>query len=126
VAGSPHPDEWPAALFVYGLLRPGCLSWPLVAPHAAGAPAPVTVDGTVHDTCRGYPALRPGTGGRVPGWLVPLRDPASALPGLDAYEGRAYRRERLATSQGHPAWTYVWNGPVSGMPVLPSGWPAAS
>jgi gamma-glutamylcyclotransferase (GGCT)/AIG2-like uncharacterized protein YtfP len=126
VVGAPHPDEWPAALFVYGLLQPGSPSWPLVAPHAAGESRRVTVDGTVHDTGLGYPALLPGTGRRVPGWIVPLRDPVAALPDLDAYEGAAYRRVRLATSAGRPAWTYAWNGPVEGMPELPEGWPAAS
>jgi gamma-glutamylcyclotransferase (GGCT)/AIG2-like uncharacterized protein YtfP len=126
VVGAPRPDSWPAALFVYGLLQPGARSWSLVAPHAAGEPVRVTVDGTVHDTGRGYPALRPGTGLRARGWLVPLRDPVAALPVLDAYEGPAYRRVRLATSDARPAWTYVWDGPVSGMPALADGWPVAS
>ena len=27
VIGAPHPDEWPDALFAYGLLQPGQISW---------------------------------------------------------------------------------------------------
>jgi hypothetical protein len=40
VVGAPHPDEWPGALFTYGLLRPGQPAWDRVAPHAAGEPRP--------------------------------------------------------------------------------------
>lgn len=123
VAGAPHPDQWPAALFVYGLLQPGCPSWHLVAPHVAGEPHRATVDGSVLDTGRGYPALRPGTGERAPGWLVPLRDPAAVLPALDAYEGRQYQRTRLATAGGSACWTYVWAGGDHGLHRLPGGWP---
>jgi gamma-glutamylcyclotransferase (GGCT)/AIG2-like uncharacterized protein YtfP len=126
VTGAPHPDEWPAALFVYGLLQPGGPSWPLVAPHAAGEAARTTVDGTVHDTGRGYPALRTGTGERAPGWVVPLRDPAAVLPRLDEYEGRDYRRVRLAGPEGRAVWAYSWEGPTDGMHTLPNGWLAAS
>jgi gamma-glutamylcyclotransferase (GGCT)/AIG2-like uncharacterized protein YtfP len=126
VTGAPHPDEWPAALFVYGLLQPGGPSWHLVEPHAAGQPARATVDGTVLDTGRGYPALRPGTGGRAPGWVVPLRDPVAALPGLDDYEGRDYRRVRLAAPDRRPVWAYTWDGPTAGMPTLANGWPPGS
>jgi len=119
VVGAPHPDEWPAAVFVYGLLQPGRVSWPLVAPHAAGEPRRATVDGTVHDTDRGRPALRPGTGGRAPGWLVPLRDPADLLPALDAHAGPRYRRRRLVADDGTPCWTYAGTGPAAGLCVLP-------
>jgi gamma-glutamylcyclotransferase (GGCT)/AIG2-like uncharacterized protein YtfP len=126
VAGAPHPDEWPAALFVYGLLQPGGPSWRLVAPHAAGEATRATVAGTVHDTGRGYPALRPGTAGRAPGWVVPLRDPAAALPRLDDYEGRDYRRVRLAAPEGRAVWAYAWEGPEDGMRPLPGGWPPTS
>lgn len=122
VTGTPHADEWPAALFVYGLLRPGALSWSLVAPHAAGAPYAATVDATVHDTGLGYPALRRGTGGRAPGWVVPVRDPAAVLPALDAYEGGQYRRERVITTDGTVCWAYVWAGPFDGLAALPAGW----
>jgi gamma-glutamylcyclotransferase (GGCT)/AIG2-like uncharacterized protein YtfP len=126
VVGAPRPDEWPAALFVYGLLQPTGPSWHLLAPHAAGAPRRAAVDGTVHDTGRGYPALRAGTGGHAPGWLVPLREPAAALPGLDAYEGPAYQRVRVVTLDGERCWVYVWAGSTDGLCPLPGGWPPAS
>lgn len=109
VVGAPHPDEWPAALFVYGLLQPGHRSWPLVAPHAAGDPRPAAVEGTVDDTGRGHPALRRGTG-CAPGWVVPVRDPVALLPALDRYEGGEYRRERVVTADGTVCWSWVWAG----------------
>jgi gamma-glutamylcyclotransferase (GGCT)/AIG2-like uncharacterized protein YtfP len=125
VTGDPHPDEWPAALFTYGLLQPGCRSWGMVAPHAAGEPQRATVDGTVLDTGRGYPALRPATGVRAPGWVVPLRDPAALLPALDDYEGAEYRRVRLPVSPGQrSSWGYVWAGAADGLRRLPGGWPS--
>jgi gamma-glutamylcyclotransferase (GGCT)/AIG2-like uncharacterized protein YtfP len=123
VDGPPHPDEWPASLFVYGLLQPGRRSWSLVARHAAGPPRPVTVAGSVHDTGRGYPALLPGDG-RVPGWVVPLRDPATALPGLDRYEGPEYARVRLTVpSDGTVSWVYLWRSATADLVPLPAGWP---
>ncbi|HLU54525.1 MAG TPA: gamma-glutamylcyclotransferase family protein [Pseudonocardia sp.] len=122
VVGAPHPDEWPATIFVYGLLQPGQRSWPLVEPHRAGPPRPASVAGTVYDTGLGYPALRCGGGGRAPGWLVPVRDPAALLPRLDAYEGSQYRRERLVTTDGTICWAYVWQGPSGGLRPLPAGW----
>lgn len=121
VDGGPNPDEWPATLFAYGLLQPGQPSWPLVTPHAAGEARRARVVGTVYDTGRGYPALRPGTG-TAPGWAVPLRDPATLLPTLDAYEGPGYRRVRLRTRAGAVCWAYAWRGPVAGMQRLPGGW----
>jgi gamma-glutamylcyclotransferase (GGCT)/AIG2-like uncharacterized protein YtfP len=122
VAGAPHGDEWPSAIFVYGLLQPGQVSWRLVAPHRAGEPRPASVDGVVYDTGLGYPALRRGTEGRAPGWLVPVRNPAALLPTLDAYEGSQYRRERLVTSDGTLCWSYVWTAPFDGFRPLPAGW----
>lgn len=124
VHGEPHPDEWPAALFAYGLLQPGCPSWHRVAAHADGEPHRGAVDGTVLDTGLGYPALLPGTGDRAPGWLVPLRDPAAVLRALDDYEGVEYRRVRLAAAPGRQScWAYAWSGPSGGMTSLAAGWP---
>jgi gamma-glutamylcyclotransferase (GGCT)/AIG2-like uncharacterized protein YtfP len=122
VAGAPHPDEWPAALFVYGLLQPGGPSWSLVAPHSAGDPRRTTVDGAVYDTGFGYPALRRGSAGRAPGWLVPVREPATLLPALDEYEGSQYRRERVVAADGTVCWSYVWAAPFDGLRPLPTGW----
>jgi gamma-glutamylcyclotransferase (GGCT)/AIG2-like uncharacterized protein YtfP len=122
VVGAPHPDEWPAALFVYGLLQPGGPSWSLVAPHAADDPRRASVDGAVYDTGFGYPALRRGTGGRAPGWLVRVRDPAALLPALDEYEGSQYRRERVVAADGTVCWSYVWAAPFDGFRPLPAGW----
>jgi gamma-glutamylcyclotransferase (GGCT)/AIG2-like uncharacterized protein YtfP len=122
VTGAPHPDEWPSALFVYGLLQPGCPSWPLVAPHTTGEPRRTTVAGTVHDTGLGYPALRRAAGERAPGWFVPIREPARLLPVLDEYEGSRYRRDRLVTAHGAVCWSYVWTGSGNGLRPLPDGW----
>lgn len=123
VSGTPEPDEWPAALFVYGLLRPGAVSWPRVARHVAGPPRRAVAPGTVYDTGRGYPALVPGAGPGAPGWVVPIRDPATALPGLDDYEGPEYRRLRITVGDGTVCWAWAWRGPVAGMTMLPGGFP---
>jgi gamma-glutamylcyclotransferase (GGCT)/AIG2-like uncharacterized protein YtfP len=115
VTGAPHPDEWPAALFGYGLLQPGRSGWPLVAPHAAGPGRPARARGRRYDTGLGWPAMLLGTGPDVPGTVTPLLDPARLLPVLDEYEGADYRRVRL-TLPPDPAgdsavtWAYVWTG----------------
>jgi gamma-glutamylcyclotransferase (GGCT)/AIG2-like uncharacterized protein YtfP len=113
VAGAPRPDEWPAALFAYGLLQPGQVGWRLVAPHAGGgAPVPAAVPGAVYDTGEGWPAMLPATDRTVAGTLIPLADPVSALPVLDGYEGPDYRRVRVVVpGTGTPAWAYIWVGP---------------
>lgn len=124
VRGDPHPDEWPAALFTYGLLQPGQESWRLVGPHAAGGARPARVPGTVLDTGRGWPAWLPGESGTVPGTVVPLRDPATILPELDAYEGPDYERIRVVVpADGTVCWAYAWRSPTAGFTPLPDGWP---
>jgi gamma-glutamylcyclotransferase (GGCT)/AIG2-like uncharacterized protein YtfP len=124
VRGAPHPDEWPAALFTYGLLQPGQPSWDLVAPHAAGRPRPARVAGTVLDTGRGYPAWLPAGPGHTSGAVVPLRDPAALLPALDDYEGPDYQRIRtVVPSDGTVCWAYAWRSATSGFAPLPAGWP---
>ncbi|MDN5861496.1 MAG: gamma-glutamylcyclotransferase, partial [Pseudonocardia sp.] len=95
VTGAPEPDDWPAALFTYGLLGPGQPSWNLVAPHAAGPARPASAAGTVFDTGHGYPAWLPDADGVAPGCVVPLSDPAALLPALDRYEGPEYERVRV-------------------------------
>jgi gamma-glutamylcyclotransferase (GGCT)/AIG2-like uncharacterized protein YtfP len=113
--GAPNPDQWPDALFAYGLLQPSGHGWPLVAPHASGEHRPATVHGAVYDTGLGWPALLlDGPAGhatdRVAGTLITLRDPETALPVLDAYEGPDYRRVRVRPDNDSPAWAYVWQG----------------
>jgi gamma-glutamylcyclotransferase (GGCT)/AIG2-like uncharacterized protein YtfP len=115
VLGAPHPDEWPAALFTYGLLQPGRSGWHHVAPYAAGPPRPATVAGTVFDTGRGYPGWLPAGPGRTPGTVVPLRDPAALLPALDAFEGPEYRRVRVVVpDDGAVCWAFAWRSSTSG------------
>jgi gamma-glutamylcyclotransferase (GGCT)/AIG2-like uncharacterized protein YtfP len=118
VVGAPHPDQWPSALFSYGLLRPGRDGWRLVEPHVAGVPRLAHARGSVYDTGLGWPAMlldalepsQPNEAG-VPGVLIPLRDPAGLLPVLDEYEGHEYRRVRLVmASDGTVTWAYVWVG----------------
>lgn len=123
VHGPPHPDEWPAALFTYGLLMPGQPSWDLVAPYVAGGPRRVRVPGTLYDTGLGWPALVADVTSSVPGMLVPLRDPAALLPHLDVYEGPDYRRRRVTLAGGTVCWLYTWTAPTTGFRHLPGGWP---
>lgn len=124
VHGAPHADEWPPALFTYGLLMPGQRSWGLVAPHAAAPPRPARLPGTLYDTGRGFPALVLDGGGDTPGMLVTLRDPAGVLPALDAYEGPDYRRVRRTLADGTVCWVYAWTAATTGFRPLPAGWPA--
>ena len=122
VVGAPHPDQWPAALFAYGLLQPGQESWRLVGPHAAGLPRPAVVAGAVFDTGRGYPAWLPDRAGSTPGVIVALRDPAALLPGLDAYEGTEYERIRVTADDGTVCWAYAWRAATHGLRPLLAGW----
>ena len=124
VVGEPQPDEWPAALFAYGLLQPGQESWRLVGPHAVGPPRPATVPGAVLDTGRGWPAWLPDEPGHTPGKIVPLRDPEALLPVLDTYEGPDYQRIRVTVpADGTVCWAYAWRAPTIGFRLLPHGWP---
>ena len=142
VDGAPEPDDWPAAVFVYGTLQPGQPSWWLMAGHAVETRR-ATVAGWVGDTGHGYPALLPAGTGRVPGWVVRVRDPAALLRRLDHYEGPEYRRIRVAAVDGGPpvylagsdisvekarnsgtaCWTYAWAGQQDRLTALPAGWP---
>jgi gamma-glutamylcyclotransferase (GGCT)/AIG2-like uncharacterized protein YtfP len=111
VTGAPHPDQWPATLFGYGLLQPGRSGWPLVAPHAAGPGRAAHARGTRYDTGLGWPAMLLGEHPDVPGTLTPLRDPVGLLPALDEYEGPDYRRVRLTLPlDGAVTWAYAWVG----------------
>lgn len=133
VDSDPHPDDWPARLFVYGTLQPGASAWRVAQPWVGGEPRPGRLTGALYDTGRGYPALRLGDGqgrkdgqgladGQAPGWLLPLRSPAAALSELDDYE-REYDRVRVRLSDGTLCWTYVWRESIDGMPRLTNGWP---
>jgi gamma-glutamylcyclotransferase (GGCT)/AIG2-like uncharacterized protein YtfP len=123
VVGDPRPDDWPGPVFVYGTLQPTASAWHIARPWVGGEPRPNRLAGVLHDTGRGYPALRLD-GGDVPGWLLPLRSPAEALPELDDYESAAYERVRVRLADGTLCWTYLWREPVDGMSRLPAGWPA--
>lgn len=124
VVGPPDPGDWPAALFTYGLLRPGQPAWDLVAPHASGPAVPATVAGTLLDTGRGYPAWQPDGDGVTPGRLVPLRDPAALLPVLDRFEGPDYERVRVV-ADGRVCWAYAWRAATAGFRPLRHGWPSS-
>jgi len=121
VSGAPHPDEWPGAIFAYGLLQPGQISWERVRAHATGPARPTTVAGGVFDSGHGYPAWLPDAPGVTPGVVVPVRDPAALLPALDAYEGPEYERVR-AVAGGTVCWAYAWRGSREGLVPLPRGW----
>ncbi|MET0132180.1 MAG: gamma-glutamylcyclotransferase [Kibdelosporangium sp.] len=107
VDGDPVPEDFPARLFVYGTLRPGESAWELLAPWADGEPYRSSIRGSMFDTGFGYPGLLRGDG-EVSGWVVPLREPASALATLDSYEGDEYRRVRMTLPNGTVCWTYLW------------------
>lgn len=123
LVGTPHPDAWPARVFVYGLLMPGQSSWFRLGPHATGTPRPATLPGTVSDTGQGYPALALGEGPGVPGYVVELADPVAAFPGLDGYEGPEYRRVRVVLPDRTVCWAYLWVVGRDGHTALLSGWP---
>jgi gamma-glutamylcyclotransferase (GGCT)/AIG2-like uncharacterized protein YtfP len=124
VTGAPHPDEWPGALFAYGLLQPWQESWDLVRAHATGPPRRATVAGGVFDTGHGYPAWLPDTEGATPGVVVPVDDPAAMLPALDAYEGAEYERIRVVACAPDKTvcWAYAWRGDREELVALPDGW----
>jgi gamma-glutamylcyclotransferase (GGCT)/AIG2-like uncharacterized protein YtfP len=121
VTGTPHPDEWPGALFAYGLLQPGQVSWRRVQAHAVGPPRPATAAGGVFDTGRGFPAWLPDAPGTTPGVVVPVREPATLLPVLDDYEGPEYERVRVVAGET-VCWAYAWRGDRSELVALPDGW----
>ncbi len=106
VDGAPHPDEWPAALFLRDGPQPGR---PLPAGDVVGRPWRATVAGRWCDTGRGDPALLPDGRAGAAGWLVALRDPVPVLRRLDHDRGPAYRRVRVvATTDGNSQVTTCW------------------
>jgi gamma-glutamylcyclotransferase (GGCT)/AIG2-like uncharacterized protein YtfP len=124
VIGDPRADEWPAALFTYGLLQPGQVSWSLVAPFLAAPPRTARLHGQVQDTGRGYPAWLPDVPGTTPGSIVPLHNPAGLMKTLDEYEGPDYERIRVTVPEdGTICWAYAWRSPAENFAHLPHGWP---
>ncbi|HWM07110.1 MAG TPA: gamma-glutamylcyclotransferase family protein, partial [Actinophytocola sp.] len=121
VDGAPVPTQTPNRLFVYGTLQPGASHWPMLEPYAAAPPRRASLPGTLYDTGFGYPALRLGTGPGVSGWVVELIAPAALLSIVDEYEGKEYRRVRVALGD-ELAWTYVWIDPFDGMRALTAPW----
>ncbi|WP_092521803.1 gamma-glutamylcyclotransferase family protein [Actinopolyspora saharensis] len=91
-----------------------------------------TLPGVLYDTGRGYPAFvlerfpprpsrEPAERG-VPAEVYRLRDPRSALPVLDDYEGPEYERLVLDLDAERSCWVYVWRPPVEGMRRIFGGW----
>ncbi|WFG43350.1 gamma-glutamylcyclotransferase [Pseudonocardia alni] len=126
VDGVPVPEQWPSRVFVYGTLMPGRRAFGMLREHASGVlPQPVLLPtGGVADTGLGYPALTLDTGDGVPGWVVELADPETALAALDAYEGPEYARSRVVLGDGTVCWAWVWTAARDGHVPLPRGWPA--
>ena len=121
----PSADE-PGLLAVYGTLQQHGTAWPRLRPLVTGEPESITLPGTLYDTGRGYPALLLDGGPGVPAQLFALRDPATALPVIDDYEGPEYERAVLhlsaATCSPTRFWVYTWIASTAGLSRLPSGW----
>ena len=127
VTGRPEPDAWPSRVFVYGSLMPGQRAWPLAREHADPhvLPRPAFLPaGSVADTGHGYPALSLDGGTGVPGYVVELADPVTALPALDGYEGPEYERIRVVLDDGAVCWAWLWTAARDGHVPLPGGWAA--
>lgn len=125
VDGVPVPEQWPSRVFVYGTLMPGRRAFGMLRGHASDVlPQPVVLPtGGVADTGLGHPALTLDTGDGVPGWVVELADPVSALAALDSYEGPEYTRCRVVLDDGTVCWAWVWTAARDGHVPLPDGWP---
>jgi gamma-glutamylcyclotransferase (GGCT)/AIG2-like uncharacterized protein YtfP len=116
-------------LFVYGLLRPGRSGF-----HALGLARKCDIIG--RDRIHGrlyhlghYPGLRIGKRGIVHGDVIALRD-AETLAEIDAYELYVPGRPRISEylrvpvdliERNERVWTYEYNRPVKGKPVIASG-----
>ncbi|WP_224392518.1 gamma-glutamylcyclotransferase [Pseudonocardia sp. ICBG1293] len=122
--GVPVPEQWPARVFVYGSLMPGQRAFGMLRAHASGVlPQPVVLPGGgIADTGHDYPALTLDSGDGVPGWVVELADPVSALAELDAYEGPEYTRVRVVVEDGAVCWAWVWTAARDGHVPLARGW----
>jgi gamma-glutamylcyclotransferase (GGCT)/AIG2-like uncharacterized protein YtfP len=122
-------------LFVYGTLRRSAdnrFSRFLVS--AAQELGPAQAFGRLFDLGN-YPGMTISEGDSqvVFGELYELRDPASSLPVLDAYEGCGeedvppfeFERRMISvrTDDGRPvyAWAYLYRGDTAGKPEISSG-----
>lgn len=114
--------EEPDSVAVYGTLQRGASAWHLLEPLVVGYEQPTILPGSLYDTGKGYPALVPGEGPGVPAQVFQLREPASALPVLDRYEGPEYERVPMRLDSGTACWVYVWLSSVTGLRLLPNGW----
>jgi gamma-glutamylcyclotransferase (GGCT)/AIG2-like uncharacterized protein YtfP len=114
-----------ARLFVYGTLMSGEERWRLLEPLAApGAPEAATAAGLLYRTPYGWPAatFSQTAAAAVPGLVVTLRAPGTALPVLDEIEGTGtglFERRVIKTTAGE-CWTYHWPGPTSGFQPITS------
>ncbi|MBK9035383.1 MAG: gamma-glutamylcyclotransferase [Myxococcales bacterium] len=100
-------------LFVYGTLRTGQTARAIVAAHLVGGVS-ATTRGSLYAFPGDYPGVVPDDGGVIVGELLQLRDLASALPLLDAFEGDEFMRmltEVTTADGGTWAWIYVLVSP---------------
>ena len=102
-------------MFVYGTLRSAYNNRHAQLLRRSGTLAGIArVRGQLYDMGR-YPALRPARGHDewVVGELYALRNPASLLAKLDAYEGPVYPRVRtlavLEDGRRLPTWVYEYH-----------------
>lgn len=117
----------PGALFVYGTLR---RAWKhpmhgVLRAHAVLVGAG-TFQGKLYDLGRYPGAVASGAGAdRVRGEIYALKNPCAAFRALDAYEDRAFRREKVGVRRADGTrmrcWIYLYARPVSGLPVIASG-----
>ncbi|HVV84865.1 MAG TPA: gamma-glutamylcyclotransferase family protein [Kofleriaceae bacterium] len=96
-------------LFVYGSLRTGQSARELVEPYVKDW-EPATVRGSMYAFPSGYPGvvLDP-KGGIIMGELLHLRELATCMPRVDAYEGHDYLRELVQVEHvGGPSWAWIY------------------
>ena len=124
-------------VFAYGTLMQGQSRHDLIAPRVRRTQVPARMQGASLVRVDWYPGLVLTSGSEVHGQVFQLDDLRAAFEELDAYEdfqgyaarNSLYRRSivSVATPKGSTlAWTYVYLGDVSQLPVIESGrWSAA-
>jgi len=94
-------------LFVYGTLRSEFDNeHARLLRSSAERIGPMTVEGSIYRVDF-YPAYRRHPSGQVLGELYRLRDAATTLAALDAYEGEDFERVKTVTPHGE-AWIYQY------------------